>query len=299
MTRVGGERVRHQLWALFEMARPAQLLLVLSVYAFGNVLARALGPSIDVRAAVAGAFPLLFVAASIHYANEYADYETDALTTRTPFSGGSGALQATGLPRRLAMVAAVGSLVVGLVVGVVALPVVSSVAVVLLGTGAVLGWQYSVPPLAFAWNGWGELDNAFLGGVLLPTYGYAVHAHDVPLVVPIACVPFATVVFLNLLATTWPDRTADAAVDKRTLATRWSPSRLRALYAGGAGIALLSPVVLAGTSLPARTAWTSVVLLPVLVWGGCRYTRIRSPLPTVVAMVVALVAHTLVWVSIG
>jgi 1,4-dihydroxy-2-naphthoate octaprenyltransferase len=48
---------------------------------------------------LAGALALLSAAMAVHYANEYADAETDALTVRTPSSGGSGALERTDLPR--------------------------------------------------------------------------------------------------------------------------------------------------------------------------------------------------------
>ncbi|NIS35092.1 MAG: prenyltransferase, partial [Actinobacteria bacterium] len=99
-------------------------------------------------------------------------------------------------------------------------------AIGVLVVGAVFGWQYSLPPLALAWRGVGEVDNAALGGLVLPAYGFAVAAGTVTVDALLATVPFATVVFLNLLDTTWPDRAADAAVGKRTLATRWPAGRL-------------------------------------------------------------------------
>ena len=40
----------------------------------------------------------VLISISIHYVNEYADVETDRITQRTAFSGGSGALPESGLP---------------------------------------------------------------------------------------------------------------------------------------------------------------------------------------------------------
>jgi 1,4-dihydroxy-2-naphthoate octaprenyltransferase len=293
--------------ALFAMSRPDQLLLMALLYATGVVVALSGGSSLDVRPVVVGFLLFLPVAVSVHYANEYADYETDRLTTRTPFSGGSGALVRTGLPRRLALRAAVGALVValagtGLLAGVAVaggpalLP--DTAAVGLLASMAVLGWQYSLPPLALAWHGWGELDNALLGGVLLPVYGVAV-AGDVTAASVLAFLPFACIVFVNLLATTWPDREADAAVGKETLATRLSTDRLRWLYAGGLLVGGVSMAAAHGGPVPAVVCWASLLAAPLLLWGLLAYTRRRSPFPTVAGMVVLAASQFAGWAVVG
>jgi 1,4-dihydroxy-2-naphthoate octaprenyltransferase len=238
------------------------------------------------------------LAASVHYANEYADYWTDALTARTPFSGGSGGLQATGLDRSTALSAAGAALAVGTgLAGVCAraghLP---TAGVVVLATIVVLGWWYSLGPLALAWHGLGELDNAVLGGLLLPAYGYAVQAGSVSLAAVAAFLPFALVVFCNLLATTWPDRRADAAVGKATLATRWPADRLRRTYVVGAVLAGLALVAGPGLDLvPPVVAGAGLVGAPGLAVGARRYTRRRSPFPTVAAMVAIATAQAAAW----
>ena len=50
------------------------------------------------------------------------------------------------------------------------------IAVHVLSLGAFFGWMYSVRPFALAWHGWGEVDNAALGGVLLPTRASTRHS---------------------------------------------------------------------------------------------------------------------------
>jgi len=282
--------------ACWRMARPAQLLLVALVYALGATAAWATTGALAVSAFADGLAAMLLVAASVHYANEYADAETDALTERTPFSGGSGALPETGLSRSVALAAGIASLAVA--AGFVAAVSLPPVALGLLAAVAVLGWQYSVGPAAFAWRGLGELVNAALGGLLLPVYGYAVQTGGAPAWVGVAFLPFAVVVFLNLLDTTWPDREADAAVGKRTLATRWPAGRLRRLYWTGVAVYAAS-VAVAARDVPLAVSVVSVAVLPALAVAGRRYTRSRSPAPTVAAMVALAVAQTAAWLLVA
>ena len=110
---MGGSDPRTVLVALWRMSRPAQLALIALVYALGVAMALGRGATAEAGAVALGLAALLPVAASVHYANEYADVETDALADRTPFSGGSGALPASGVDRRVVLQAAIGTLALG------------------------------------------------------------------------------------------------------------------------------------------------------------------------------------------
>jgi 1,4-dihydroxy-2-naphthoate octaprenyltransferase len=284
--------------ALWRMARPSQLALILLVYALGVSMAAGLGTRPDVGAALRGAVALLPTAASVHYVNEFADYETDGLTTRTPFSGGSGALVETRLPRRTAVVAAVVSGVVGVVLalatGVAGTPAGGLLLVIL-----VAGWQYSAPPLQLAWRGFGAVANAAIGGVLLPLYGYTTVAGPMTATAALATLPFALVVFVNLLETTWPDREADAAVGKRTLVVRWPARTVHALYVIGSVAAVGAAVVLGSDVLPQRVARAALFPMVGLVWGIVRFTRRETPLPAVVTMVLVALTMTAAWLQVA
>ncbi|WP_245742153.1 prenyltransferase [Natrinema salaciae] len=304
-----------RLWALWAAARPSQLALIVLVYALGVGMATAGPPLIasdpetpvDVRSpaflepVLAGAIALFPVAVAIHYANEYVDAETDALTDRTPFSGGSGALVQTGLPRSFLRPAVIGSVAVASVVvlsigGSTGLP---RDAVALLVTMFGLGLAYSLPPIAFVRRGVGEAINAVLGGVLLPLYGVAVVASPTG-AAALAVVPFTLLVGCNLFATHWPDRVADATVGKRTLAVRWSPARIRRAFAILASTAVTAAAVLWAVGVfPAIVALAHLVPTPFLLWSGIVLTRQRSPLPAVLAMVVLAVSETIAWWWIG
>lgn len=283
--------------ALFAMARPLQLLAVTAVYLIGVAMAVERGYDASVSGLVIGYAALILVSASIHYSNEYADYETDALTTRTPFSGGSGALPRSGLSRVYALRGAQFTLVTGSIIAAIGLLLgeLTIAALFVLATGGFFGWMYSLPPLALAWHGWGELDNAALGGVVLPLYGYTVAAGHISLAVIAMCLPFGALVFINLLATTWPDRQADAQVGKFTLATQWPTQRLRRLYLTVAIMAFVLLWLNVIWTLPLIVALGGLLVLPMVVWGNTVYTRQESPFPTVAAMVLMMNIYLLGW----
>lgn len=286
-----------RLWGLFGMARPMQLVAVTLVFSLGTLIAIAHEYRLQVSALVAGYFALIPISMSIHYANEYADYQTDALTIRTPFSGGSGALARIGLSRELAWVGAWATLFIGMALGIIwaIQGILPWSALIVLGMGAFGGWMYSLPPLRLAWRGWGELDNALLGGVVLPLYGYTVQSGRISLDIVMICLPFGIIVFTNLLATTWADREADAKVGKYTLATQWTTHRLRRLYLLSSVVWLVTILAVGYWSLPYLVWGASLGIIPLLGWGWWSYTRIHSPFPTVATMVILLIVQVITW----
>ena len=279
------------------MSRPAQLSMIFLVYGLGVLLALARGAPGSVGPILLGFLALIPAALSVHYSNEYADFETDALTEGTPFSGGSGALQNSQLSRSFARDATV---VTGLLVPVVLLfgaalgVFLSPTTLVLLGLILVLGWGYSVGP-AFAWNGLGEVDNALVGGVLLPLYGAAATAGTISVAAVLAVLPFGVVLFCNLLATHWPDREADAEVGKETLATRWPRRRLKSAYGGAFALYVALVALLWGGPLPFPVAVASAMVIPHFLWAFKEYTVRESPAPTVGAMVSLATLQTVAW----
>ncbi|ERH04969.1 MAG: 1,4-dihydroxy-2-naphthoate octaprenyltransferase [Halorubrum sp. J07HR59] len=286
--------------ALWRMSRPAQIALIILVYALGVAMAVARGGPVQPDRVGLGLAALLPIAASVHYANEYADVETDALAERTPFSGGSGALPDTGLPARLASRAALVSGAVGLAVLVAVVSPLASrplgvIPAALLVGILLVGWQYSVGPLRLAWHGFGEVTNAALGGVALPLYGFAVVTGEVTLQAMLATVPFALAVFVNLLETQWPDRRADATVGKRTLATRWSAGRLRLVYGLASIAAIGTAIALSGGVLPRPVAIGTAVPMLGFGPGYIRFTRREKPFPAVMTMVTVAVGSTAGW----
>jgi len=195
-------------------------------------MALARGASWSSLSTLLGLGAAILVCVSIHFGNEYADYETDKLTKRTPYSGGSGALQDSGLDKNLALSGAILAMILGFTIAFFAFLMghLTLQVLTILGLAAFFGWGYSLKPLKLAWRGWGEIDNALLGAWLLPIYGYSVIHHRVDTLIMAAAAPFAMLAFLNLLATHWADQEADRAVGKYTLVTKISIPQLRILY---------------------------------------------------------------------
>jgi 1,4-dihydroxy-2-naphthoate polyprenyltransferase len=283
------------------MVRPTQLALVVAIAGNGLLLALWRSPraSEELGAAALALALLLIAAMAVHLANEAADDETDRLSRRTPFSGGSGALAASDMGPRVPLaislsmaaivtLAAAASTITGLL---------SPLACVLLWLGLAGGLAYSLPPFEAMRRGWGETLNAVLGGLLLPLFMLSALVGTVTVVDVLAFTPFLLVVFASVMATAWPDRAADAATGKATMQVRLTPTTLRRIHAlAAAGFVAATFVVAAAAAKPLALA--GLLVTPLLVMGTARYTRSESPLANVGAMV-GLALITTVTLSIS
>ncbi len=273
--------------ALVAMTRPSQIVLIWVVFASGVLLGLTRPDArFDLGAVALATLLITGTSVAAHYVNEAEDAATDRLTERTGFSGGSGALEASGvepsLPLRL------GLLLTGVVVvatGVAWLAgAVPGVAATIVLVGLVGALSYSLPPLAAMRHGWGEPLNAVLGGLLLPLAGVAVVSRHIGGADVLAFLPFALVALASVMATAWPDRAADAATGKATMQARLRPTVLRRIHAA-ASLGFIAATVVAAAAAALPYALAGLVAVPALMLGMASYTRRTSPLPNVVAMV--------------
>ena len=136
--------LRDQLWGIVRMARPLTLLSTFSSWFLGVAIAYGSGYEFSWTSFAYGLIVMILVSSSIHFVNEYADYETDALTRRTAYSGGSGVLPSGLVPRVWAMNTAIISAVSGLVfqgvITVVGVHTPEALVIALVGTSG--GWIY-------------------------------------------------------------------------------------------------------------------------------------------------------------
>jgi 1,4-dihydroxy-2-naphthoate octaprenyltransferase len=157
----------------------------------------------------------------VHFANDYFDQESDALTARTAWSGGSGVLAANELPPRVALIAALACAGMGTIAIVHAL-VRGNVTLALIGVGiAVLAWCYSAPPVRLLARGLGELDTIAVVALLVPLAGYATFARAVDTHALVATIPGICAMFAMMISVEIPDAAADTATGKRNLVVRW------------------------------------------------------------------------------
>jgi 1,4-dihydroxy-2-naphthoate octaprenyltransferase len=232
-----------------------------------------------------------------HYADEYADVDTDTLTRRTVFSGGSGVLPAGVLTPGWALGAALlfALISAGLTVWPVLYGLLPAHVIWIVGIGLVGGWVYSMPPLALERRGLGELVNALLGGIFMPLMGYTVQTGKLDWQACLALLPFFFIVMVGLLGVHWPDRAADATVGRRSLTYRLgdrAPLAHKFFILLAYGLTLL----LAGWVLPGTVVIAIFLTLPASLWAALAYGRQESPIPSSLTMALFIAAGTVGWV---
>ena len=256
------------------MARPFVLLAGVLAYLVGLAYAWFRVGSIDSIAAVYGLLVLMTATMMGHYADEYADLDTDSITRRTWFSGGSGVLPEGRLPPSFALRMALAMLALSLLLasagwlwGMFTLDYLA-----LLALSLFLGWSYSMKPLRLERRGWGELDNAFLGGFSMVLAGYLPQAGNLDLDSLLFCLPMFLVVLINLIPVHWSDREADRAVGKITMVVRLG-ERASALYLLLIGSLYLATLSLWPEILPSEAMVLMMLTLPFAFWSYLRFKR--------------------------
>jgi 1,4-dihydroxy-2-naphthoate octaprenyltransferase len=247
--------------------------------------------------AVAGLVVAEAVHLVAHYANEYADVDTDTLARRTWLSGGSGVLAAGLVPTAWALRIAVGlallaMILSGALIGAGVLPLPTAW---IVGLGLASGWFYSMPPAQLERRGLGELDTALVAGILMPLMGYTVQVGRPTFAAAAALLPIFSMVVMNLLGIHWADREADAAVGKRTLAVIIG-ERTRLLHHGLLVASYLLVLALSGWILPLPVAVAVLLTLPLSLGAAAAFGRRFSPLAGTLGMAAAMGAAAAGWI---
>jgi 1,4-dihydroxy-2-naphthoate octaprenyltransferase len=289
-------RQHSKILAMVKMGRPYILPGGMLAYALGVAIAYSELGAVDwTRAAVA--FAVTETANLMtHYADEYADVDTDTLTRRTWFSGGSGVLPSGIVPPAWALRAAgaFAALAVALCVLGIAAGILPIHAAWIVALGMFGGWFYAMPPLALERRGLGEVDNALIGGILMPLMGCTAQTgapswRALAVLSPIFCIVLA-----NLLAVHWADREADAAVGRRTVVVV-AGQRARPLYYSLVVLAYGLTLALTRTVVSASVAAATLATLPLAVWAVAAFGRRHSALSGAFLMAAFIVAQTIGW----
>jgi len=289
--------LKQQFLAVIKMGRPLILPGGILAYVLGSTMGAYQQGGIDWGRAGLG-FLITEVANLVaHYADEYADVDTDSLTRRTWFSGWSGVLPAgeTSPVWALRIAVALAALAAGLTAYAVACRLLSWHVAWIVGLGLLAGWFYSMPPLALERRGWGELVNGLLGGILMPLMGYTAQTGQPSPPAVLALLPIFSMVMASLLAVHWADRKADRAVGKRSLVVILG-ERTRALHPALVALCYLSTLALSGPILPRPVCVAILATLPLALWGAATFTRPISTVSNGLAMAAVLLAASLGWI---
>lgn len=286
-----------QFWGIIRMTRPLVLLSTFSSWFLGVAIAFGSGYAFNWSSFTLGLSSMFLVSTSIHLVNEYADFETDILTKRTTYSGGSGVLQTGIIPRNWSIYLALLTAGIGFLVQFIAVywnyHSWETMYIIIIGT--IGGWIYSLPP-RLAWGGFGELLNTLLGALLLPFFGFVQISKKTDLWVLLAVLPVTFFAFNNLLAVTWPDKEADQTVGKNTLATKFEPKVLKILHGF---CTTLSLVVLFIADLPSIVFKSSLIAYPLMVFGWFTYTKKDISTETIFSLHLLIVTQILSWIILG
>ena len=270
---------------LLRLSRPTVLAAGVLAFMVGAALADHEGVGVGLDRLALGLLIFLAANASGHFVDEYADRDTDAVTRKTVFSGGSGVLPAGELRPWTALLAGTVSAVAAVLMSFYLFNQqgLGAQNLLVLSMGLVAGWSYSLPPLALERRGLGELDNALICGYLMPLYAYTFLGGVVGWKVLAFLTPLTIAVFLNLLGVHWADREADALVGKRTLVVILS-SRARYLHHLGVVLLGLSYALLALDLYPGRLSLALACLLPLAVFASWDFGGRRTPYLSTVHM---------------
>ncbi len=267
---------------LLATARPPFLLLTLACVTLGLGLAAGSGHAIDGFALFMVTLGALAAHVSVNVFNEYFDYKVglDAMTERTPFSGGSGALPAHPEISRHAWWFAWGAFAVTMLVGVffVATRGVGLLPIGLLGLLVVLGytpWITRRAWLCLVAPGLGFGPLMVLGTYYALTGTYSVTAAWVSLV------PFFLVNNL-LLLNQFPDVEADRKVGRSNLPIRVGRPAAAGVYAAMNGLAFaVLPLGYAFGVLP-MGALLGLLAAPLAAMASARALRNADDIPALI-----------------
>lgn len=200
-----------------------------------------------------GIVALVCIEAATVFLNEVFDYETDRRNTDYgPFTGGSRVLVDGKLSRRELQNGAATALALSLLaLGAILLhPIPAGPVLLAYGVAVFLGVGYTVPPLAFSHRGLGELVVAFTQSFLAVQVGALAAGED--LLQPDAArlaLPLFFAVLPSITLSGVPDRGADEAAGKKTIAVRLGRSGAL-LTALGATVATMGITVWMGLTTP-------------------------------------------------
>ena len=286
--------------AMFKLARPVILQGGILAYSLGVTMGYAQQGFVDWERAIIGLAITELANLVAHYADEYADVDTDSLTRRTHFSGGSGVLPSGVVPAVWALYAAwvLTITTIGLTVWSVLSGTLSWHIAWIIGVGLFGGWFYSMPPLAFERRGLGEIDNAVLGAFLMPLMGFTTQTGEPSLAAFVNLTPIFSIVMVGLIGVHWADRLADAAVGKRSLVVIVG-ERIRYVHYGFAALAYVLALVLAAYTMPFQVSVAILSTFPVGIWAVATFGKNSSPTQSVFAMMGTIAAASIGWVIAG
>ncbi len=272
----------HQLRLFIRLSRPLFLLGGVLLYALGAAIAAYLGRPIDATLYLVGQVLVTLLQLMTRYLNEYFDSEADQEnSSRTWLSGGSGAIGPEGLPKKVALYAAVITLALATTISTAALvtgafPLLAWPVLLLSFSGA---FFYSAPPLRLATSGYGEIIAALVVAGLTPAFAYALQTGELHRLLLMSTTPLIALCFAMIVVFELPDYATDLKHRKRTLMVRLGWSAGMRAHDIAIVFALVSFAVAFSLGLPPKVGFGALIVVPLALAQIWQLNRIRQGYP--------------------
>jgi 1,4-dihydroxy-2-naphthoate octaprenyltransferase len=243
-----------RLGAWVQASRPLAQISIGVPLLYGQALAYATYGTFSFKlfaaATLFGLLDQLFVV----YANDIADFASDAYnTTHNRYSGGSRVIPQGKLePMALARAATLALFAMAGVCAYLVFREHRIFMVVIAAIAAHLMWMYSFPPFRLSYRGWGEALQGVGLGILLPVAGFYVQAGTLTALRPLTLAPGFLLGYAGNIVAALADAPSDAASGKRTLPVRKGERAARKTALIAIGVAVLgTPVAMPRAGLVA------------------------------------------------
>ena len=159
---------------LLKVARPQFLIVGLTLFVLGALVAVLLGAPFPLGRLLVGYLVVLPAQLSVHFSNDYFDVASDRPGGPTLISGGGGVLLEHPELREPVKWIAVGLILLSFAMGIYFVRTYAYPFWIMgmIALGNLAGWFYSAPPLRLSHRGLGELCYTFNAGFLIPAMGY-------------------------------------------------------------------------------------------------------------------------------
>jgi len=185
---------------IFKLGRPQYLAGNFLVFTMGALLAVILGSEFVSSKFILG-YSILFTAhLSVHYSNDYFDFEVDHLTNPNAISGGSGVLvnnpELKEFSKWFALTLMGISILVAAIFTIIFNYPITFFLFLLFGN--LLAWFYTAPPIKLVYRRLGEVANIVAVVIFLGAGYFALRGTlDLPFIIFVLPVIFLQIIFIN------------------------------------------------------------------------------------------------------
>ncbi len=209
---------RNTLLNIIKLGRPQFLVGGFLLFCNGVLLSLLFNAEFILSKFILGYLILFLAHLSVHYSNDYFDFEADAFGDPTAISGGSGILvrnhELRPFSKWFSLLLMMMSLIFAAAFTVVFSYTIWFFLFVLFGN--LLAWFYSAPPVKLVYRRLGEISTA-LTGFILPGMGYFTFKGTLDLPFLIFALPLVFLQLFFIISVEMPDIESDRLGGKRTL----------------------------------------------------------------------------------